>query len=238
MQQINNCPTCGSPIAVGQHFCQACGVILGTSCPYCGTAVSPGVGSCSNCGASMGGGTPPQQPAWAPLAPRSLSSPKRLLLMIVLIILLFGIGGIVYWQFGSQSSTANTGQLTISNVAVRYKTETSAQIIWTTDRPASSQVEYGRNPTYGSLVPPQPQDDPTSGASMGVIDHSVILTSLRPGTLYYYRVKSKDAAGNEAVSPGKNFKTVPTVIQQKNLQPTFNIKPEPNNTLLITGLLP
>ena len=139
--------------------------------------------------------------------------------MVVLIILLGGIGGLIYWQFGSKSSSG-TGQLKISNVVVRYKSQTSAQIIWTTNIPASSQVEYGRNPTYGLLAPQQPQDDPTKGVSMGVIDHSVTLTGLRAGTLYYYRVKSKDAAGNEAVSPGTNFKTEPTIIQIESMQPT------------------
>ena len=37
--------------------------------------------------------------------------------------------------------------------------------------------------------------------------HSVVLTGLQPNTEYHYRVKSKDKAGNLAVSDDKTFTT-------------------------------
>jgi phosphodiesterase/alkaline phosphatase D-like protein len=84
---------------------------------------------------------------------------------------------------------------------------TSASINWTTDELSSSQVEYGTTTTYGISKPDPPSDDPSSGQSVGVITHPVVLTGLQANTTYHYRVKSKDAAGNEAVSDDQTFTT-------------------------------
>lgn len=141
--------------------------------------------------------------------------------MILLIVLLIGLGGLVYWQFGDQllaffksstggtTTTTDTTKPVISKVVATAGT-TSARIDWETDENASSQVEYGKTKENTSLKPDPPQDDPTGGASAGVITHSVTLTGLEPSTTannitYYYRVKSKDKAGNEQVSDWKNF---------------------------------
>jgi len=94
--------------------------------------------------------------------------------------------------------------------------QTNARIDWTTNEPASSQVEYGTNKEQTSLS--ELQDDPTAlnaegkPISAGVVTHSVTLTGLTPSNpavniMYYYRVKSKDAAGNEQVSDWKTFET-------------------------------
>jgi hypothetical protein len=94
--------------------------------------------------------------------------------------------------------------------------QTSALITWTTDEAASSQVEYGTNKEQATLS--EILDDPTeldadgNPISAGVVTHSVTLTGLTPSSptgniMYYYRVKSKDAAGNEAVSDWKTFET-------------------------------
>jgi hypothetical protein len=70
--------------------------------------------------------------------------------------------------------------------------ETSATVTWTTNEPATSVVDYGLNPT--SL---------TSSASVAGLStgHSVLLTGLTPGTQYYYRATSTDAAGNTTSAP-------------------------------------
>jgi phosphodiesterase/alkaline phosphatase D-like protein len=82
---------------------------------------------------------------------------------------------------------------------------TSVSITWTTDELSSSQVEYGKTADSGVLSPLQ--DDPTTGETGRVVTHSVTLTSLEPNTTYYYKVMSKDEAGNEAVSSDKTFMT-------------------------------
>ena len=145
---------------------------------------------------------------------------------MLLIILLVGLGGLIYWQFGDQllsffNSSTGGGNSTVVDTTKPVITfpnplevlSTSASITWHTDEMSSSQVEYGIDTTYGNVEPEEPDTDPTvlgtdgKPAYAGVIDHSVVLTGLEPNTTYHYRVKSKDAAGNEAVSPDKTFMT-------------------------------
>ncbi|MGA7678486.1 MAG: fibronectin type III domain-containing protein [Dehalococcoidia bacterium] len=142
--------------------------------------------------------------------------------MILLIVLLLGLGGIVYWQFGDKL----LGLLNISTGGAGSTVDTTAPVIseakstvnvggiiitWVTDEPSSSQVEYGKNiDAYTDVFPAQPADDPSTGQSLGVVDHSVTLSgaSLEQEVTYHYRVKSTNAAGLETVSPDKTFTTI------------------------------
>jgi phosphodiesterase/alkaline phosphatase D-like protein len=86
----------------------------------------------------------------------------------------------------------------ISGVSASSITETSAVITWTTNEPATSQVEYGPTTSYGSTSPLN---------STLVTSHSVSLPGLTAGTTYHYRVKSKDTAENEKTSGDYTFTT-------------------------------
>src|SRR5206468_2367825 len=77
----------------------------------------------------------------------------------------------------------------------------SGTISWTTNEASDSQVEYGTSTAYGSLTP--------LNSSM-VTSHSEALSGLLAGTLYHYRVKSKDASGNQAVSADFTVLTLDT----------------------------
>jgi hypothetical protein len=88
----------------------------------------------------------------------------------------------------------------ISGVSSLAVSGSGAVIAWTTDEASDSQVEYGILTAYGSL---------TELDSAMVTAHSMILSSLMPGTVYYYRVKSGDGSGNAAMSAGLNFVTSP-----------------------------
>jgi len=88
----------------------------------------------------------------------------------------------------------------ISNVLAGKIGETSAAIFWTTDELADSAVEYGPTTAYGL----------TSGGPaviLPAVAHAVELTGLKPDTSYHFRVLSRDAAGNEAVSQDQVFTT-------------------------------
>ncbi len=85
----------------------------------------------------------------------------------------------------------------ISNVAA-VGSRTTATVTWNTDEPATSQVEYGLTTAYGSLT--------TIDTNL-VTGHSVGLSGLTRRTTYHYRVRSKDAAQNEAVSGDYTFAT-------------------------------
>jgi len=234
-----SCPQCRITVSPGTRFCPNCGATLGggpTQQPGMppqqpGWGQQPGMPP-QQPGWGQQPGMPPQQPgwgqqqSWAPAAPKSQSSSSRPFLVILLIILLIGLGGLIYWQFGDQllgffnSSTTGDGNTqtvvdttkpVISSIIQPTAPDTlgpvSASIGWKTDELSSSQVEYGLPGTYGTLEPPQPADDPSSGQSLGVTDHAVVLKDLQPNTIYHYRVKSKDAANNEAVSEDKTFTT-------------------------------
>ena len=88
----------------------------------------------------------------------------------------------------------------ISNVAAGGVTATSATITWNTNENSDSQVEYGPTTAYGQS---------TTLNSALVTAHSQGLSGLTSGTLYHYRVKSRDAAGNLAVSGDFSFTTAP-----------------------------
>lgn len=91
----------------------------------------------------------------------------------------------------------------ISNVQVTNITTNSALVTWTTNEPADSRVDYGLTSTLGASV-----SSPTL-----VTSHSLTLTGLSSNALYYYQVRSKDAAQNESVSTMGQFSTVPVVAQ-------------------------
>ena len=85
----------------------------------------------------------------------------------------------------------------ISNVQATAITASGATITWTTDEASNSVVEYGLTTSYGSS---------TSNAT-NVTNHSITLSGLSATTLYHYRVKSVDVAGNTATSMDHSFQT-------------------------------
>lgn len=100
--------------------------------------------------------------------------------------------------FTTASAAADTAAPVITTVAAGELTAASAKITWNTDEASDSQVEFGLTNAYGAL----------SGLDTArVTSHSVTLVNLAAGTTYHYRVRSKDAAGNLAVSGDFTFAT-------------------------------
>jgi len=93
--------------------------------------------------------------------------------------------------------TAPPGTLVISAVNSSGITVSGATITWTTNEPATSQVEYGLTEQFGS----------STTLETLVTSHSVELAGLEADTTYHCRVISRDAANNEAVSLGQTFTT-------------------------------
>jgi len=96
---------------------------------------------------------------------------------------------------------ADTNPPVISGVDVYNITESDATINWATDEAATSQVEYGQTNAYGST---------TLLDEELVTSHNVTLSSLEAKTTYYFRIKSKDEAGNEVLSDDYTFTTKTT----------------------------
>ena len=100
--------------------------------------------------------------------------------------------------FTTTGGAAPTGPVA-SAVAATNITDTSATIGWTTDKASHSQVEYGPTTAYGAL---------SYQSSATGTTHQVPLSSLKSGTLYHYRVLSKDdATGQTGVSGDYSFTT-------------------------------
>jgi hypothetical protein len=71
-------------------------------------------------------------------------------------------------------------------------TATTATIAWSTGWASSSRVDYGTSADALNLS--------STITPMGT-SHSIALTGLTPGLMYYYRVSSTDAFGNSAIWP-------------------------------------
>ncbi|MDR3643036.1 MAG: fibronectin type III domain-containing protein [Candidatus Doudnabacteria bacterium] len=96
------------------------------------------------------------------------------------------------------ATTAAPPAPVISAIVVSSITQTGATVTWTTDVPSDSQVDYGPTNTYGSSS--------VLNSSL-VTSHSVTLSGLSAGTLYHYRVDSKNSQGTLANSPDNTFTT-------------------------------
>jgi len=106
-----------------------------------------------------------------------------------------------YWVdvvFSTTPPAADTTPPTISAVQATSITSAGATITWTTNEPATSQVEYGTTTAYGAQ---------TTLDTALVTGHSEPLSGLNPSTLYHYRVKSRDAADNLTTSGDFTFTT-------------------------------
>ncbi len=104
------------------------------------------------------------------------------------------LGGVVTPPPPPTDTTAPT----ISAISSGTPGQSTATITWTTDEPADTQVEYGLTTSYGSSS--------TLASALGA-NHSVTLSGLSAGTSYHFRVKSRDAAGNLAISADQSFMT-------------------------------
>ena len=100
------------------------------------------------------------------------------------------------------SAEADTTPPVISEVDASDVTDLGATITWTTDEAATSQVEYG---TTSDNVSATALDEEL------VASHSVTLTGLEGDTTYHFRVQSRDASGNEAVSSEGTFTTTAVI---------------------------
>jgi peroxiredoxin len=97
------------------------------------------------------------------------------------------------------ASQATTASLVISGIRVSNVTELAGQVSWTTDKPGTSQVAYGKTNGYGSS---------TTLDQQLTTSHSVTLAGLSSATTYHFKVMSQDSTGNETTSPDQTFTTV------------------------------
>lgn len=85
----------------------------------------------------------------------------------------------------------------ISNVRTGNISSDSASIMWTTDQPSSSIVEYGTTTAYGSAA----------SATGNTTTHNVSLTGLVSGKTYHFRVTSTNSNNQTGLSGDYTFTT-------------------------------
>lgn len=99
--------------------------------------------------------------------------------------------------FYTFTTTNDSTPPVISAVSVRTQ-PTSADIIWTTNEAADSQVEYGLTNAYGTT---------TTLDSTTTTRHVVTINGLSAETAYHYRIRSRDANSVLATSSDYTFTT-------------------------------
>ena len=110
------------------------------------------------------------------------------------------LGGCTGLVSGASSSgnPPSPSTLVISNIQTATITTSSSQIVWATNVPANSSVDYGTTTAYGNSTPVD---------STMVTSHQMTLSGLAAGTTYYYQVNSSDSKGNNGHSGGNKLKT-------------------------------
>jgi hypothetical protein len=94
--------------------------------------------------------------------------------------------------------TSDTTPPVVSGIQSANVTSSSVTVSWTTNEASDTQIEYGTSISYGNTT--------VLNSSM-VTSHSQNISGLSSSTLYHYRVRSRDASANLAVSGDYPFTT-------------------------------
>jgi hypothetical protein len=86
---------------------------------------------------------------------------------------------------------------TITDLRIEGVSHSTATIRWKTNEPSDTRVRYGPTPQYGMVT----------GNSKDILEHRVLLTSLKKDTLYYFTASSSDPRGNGPTEISGTFRT-------------------------------
>ncbi len=85
----------------------------------------------------------------------------------------------------------------ISDIAIQSLGGNEVTIVWSTDTPTYSQLEYGRTDKYGAVIE----------AQQFTTQHTATISNLSPATLYHYRITAIDQAGGQSSTVDAPFIT-------------------------------
>ena len=86
----------------------------------------------------------------------------------------------------------------ISGLSVSGITMSSAVVSWTTASPANAIVEYGNSFSYGQFSQLAPEF---------ATSHTIVLSGLNPQSLYHFRARSTNVAGDLGITADSTFST-------------------------------
>jgi len=107
------------------------------------------------------------------------------------------VNNVLYTDYVNLSVNNETVPPAISSIQNSSITTSGVTINWTTDEGSNSSVDYGINTSLGS----------STGLDDNVTSHSINLTGLNSGILYYYNLTSCDVVGNCNSTGTYNFTT-------------------------------
>jgi hypothetical protein len=117
-----------------------------------------------------------------------------------------------------------TGAQALSNVQVAAGTMT-AQVSWQANVIGFGQVQYGLTPAYGEV----PVED-----AFNATDHSLTLTGLDPGTMYFFQACNLHAIDGDCLASSTgSFTTLPLISDQ--FLPPLAQSSDPTNPVVNTG---
>ncbi len=128
--------------------------------------------------------------------------------VVALSLVLSGCAGVVSSTTGTGTSGGD-GSLSISNVQSSGATNSSVQLSWATNEPATSAIDYGTTSVYGATTPV---------SSAMVTAHQMGLSGLTQGTTYHFRVRSTTGTAT-AASSDQTFAT----LGGNNAPPTVQV---------------
>jgi hypothetical protein len=117
--------------------------------------------------------------------------------MTVFLLLAFQLGWIKTGpKVAKTVTTKDTTPLVINYKTAEEGANKGIILKWVTNKPSSSQVQYGIYPQYTTIT--AIQNDPRTGTNAGVLMHEVGLTGLIANSTYVYRCISIDKDDNKA----------------------------------------
>lgn len=115
----------------------------------------------------------------------------------------YGVESVIFGGTGTlHSSASSIPPVIIAGPTVGAITTSSATVTWVTDKQSNSILSIGTAPGVYDLQLGQLTNTTFT-------NHSVSVSQLKKGTVYYYLVSSSDVAGNQVESAEKTFTTDP-----------------------------
>jgi len=100
------------------------------------------------------------------------------------------------------TSSQDTTYPEISGISTGFITDSSITVSWKTDEPATGDIDYGTSREY--------KDTASQGSNLSIW-HTVKIEGLKPDTLYYLKLRSRDASGKETAQELEAVKTLSAI---------------------------
>ena len=165
-------------------------------------------------------------------------SKKQIYIIIMSVTIPILVGGMIYGFIYLQKTTRASEEAPL-NVLGQSSEAKSATISWETAKDTIATVEYGITPDPSGFTFTAISQNPSTS-------HTVSLSSLQPGTTYYYQIRIGDtvydnggALWSFTTPPSTEISTTPEASPSASLSPTTtaSIVPTPTKTATLSGTL-